>query len=258
MHRTRCVLLGLALAGVATAQSKPPGPPSPATPRAEVPAGTAAFDAQALYDRAVRSCVYLVAPLKGGMADGVGVLIDADRRLVLTTAGAVADADRVFAQFPARDRRGAVVTDRKTYIDRIVAREAIKGKVLHVDAAAGLAVVRLDTVPPDTPAVPLASESAETGAPVLGIGGGGAGNPFVSKAGKLRALGTIPLGSEEPPSTFQSPSPGCPVIDARGQLVGMTQVKRPELVLDIKEVRAFLAEKKVAIPEPPGRPRPKE
>jgi len=252
MHRSLCVLLGSALAGVAAGQSKPAGPPSAATPRAGAPAGTAALDAQALYDRVVRSCVYLVAS-KGGIADGV--LIDADQRLVLTTAGAVADADRVLAQFPIRDRGGAVVTDRQKYIDRIVAGEVIKGKVLHADAGAGLAVVRLDKVPPDTPAVPLASESAEAGTPVLGIGHGTA-KVFAWAEGKYRAMGTIPLGSDEPPPTFLSPMPGWPVIDARGRLVGVTKAKGAGL--EITEVRAFLAEKKVVIPEPTGRTGAKE
>jgi len=171
MHRTRFVLLGLVLASAANAQSKPP----------DAPAEIAAFDAQALYDRVVRSCVYLVSP-KGGRANGV--LIDADQRLVLTTAGAVADAGRVSARFPARDRDGAVVTDPMRYIDRFRAGEAIKGKVLHADGVADLAVVQLDKVPPDTPAVLLAKESAEAVTEVFWVGSAGQ-NAFAWVAGKV-------------------------------------------------------------------------
>lgn len=260
MHRTACVLIGSVLASAGAAQPKPAGPPPAPTPRTESPAlGREAFDAKALYDRAVRSCVFLVAPTKDGM--GVGVLIDADRRLVLTTVGANGEPDRMYAQFPARDRDGAILTDKKKYIERLPAGAAIKGTVVHADRAAGLAVVRLDKVPADTPTIPLARESAEAGSPVLRIGHS-ADEAFASAAGEVRGFGTMPLGGG--PVTLEltdrkhTGGPGWPVIDGRGRLVGVTDAKHAGVALDITEVRAFLADKKIELPDSADKAGPKD
>ena len=261
MHRTAGVLFGLVLAGATVAQPKPPGPRADVLPGAAGPApGREAFDAKVVYDRAVRSCVFLVAPTTGGAAAGVGVLIDADRRLVLTAAGANGEADRVFAQFPARDRAGTVLTDKQKYIDCIPAAGAIKGAVVHTDPAAGLAVVRLDKLPPDTPAVPLARESAAAGSPVLQIGHT-ATEAFASAGGAVRGFGTVPLGGGGPltleltgrlDGRADPGRPGWPVIDGRGRLVGVTDARWPRIALDITEVWAFLNAKKVAIKDLTG------
>ena len=121
------------------------------------------FDGAALYDKCVRSCVFLVNPHKDRDVQGTGTLIDAEQRLVLTCAHLVEGSDTVSAQFPLRDKDGSVVAEKKKYLDRIKGGQALQGKVLHRDPTRDLALVQLDKLPPDTPALPVARTSVKVG-----------------------------------------------------------------------------------------------
>src|SRR5215213_11067023 len=81
------------------------------------PGAAADFDGAALYEKCVKSCVFLVTPGKDGNVEGTGTLIDADRRLVLTSLKAVGDAQTTFAQFPIRNKDGSLVMEKKPYLD---------------------------------------------------------------------------------------------------------------------------------------------
>jgi S1-C subfamily serine protease len=71
------------------------------------------LDVNALYEKGVKSRVFLVAPQREGRFEGSGSLIDAKRRLVLTNAHIVGNADSVFVQFPERDKDGSLVTEKR-------------------------------------------------------------------------------------------------------------------------------------------------
>ena len=232
------------------------------------------FDAAALYEKCVRSCAFLVTPHKGGDLMGSGSLIDTESRYVITNYHIVGDADSVFVQFPVPDKDGTLMAEKKKYLDRIKAGDAPKGKVLYRDKARDLAVVQLDKLPPDTPALPLAKESIRVGEKVIRIGdtvsvdsafggyehtvravrvmnlvGGGGDEVLLIKAKviELNAIGSV-AGS------------GGPVIDREGRLVGVEAngrvgVQNFDGAIDVTEIRAFLKENKVAIKEP-GRVNP--
>ena len=69
------------------------------------------FDGAALYEKCVKSCVFLVSPRKEGRAEGTGTLIDAAKRLVVTCAHLLDRSETVYAQFPVR--RGKAADSRK-------------------------------------------------------------------------------------------------------------------------------------------------
>lgn len=126
-----------------------------------------------LYEKVVKSCVYIVTPLKGGVAQGSGSLIDVEQKLVLTNYHVVDDEDMVYVQFPVYVK-GELMTDKDKYKECIPAGHAIRGKVLYRDKSRDLALVKLDKVPLGTPAIPLAKASPRTGTAVWQIGNAGA------------------------------------------------------------------------------------
>jgi S1-C subfamily serine protease len=235
------------------------------------PAAAADFDGAALYEKCVNSCVFLVTPGKDGNVEGTGALVAADRRLVLTSYRVVGDSQTTYAQFPMRKKDGSVVNEKKPYLDRIPAGQAIRGKVLHVDRTRDLALVQLEKVPPDTPALPLAKESVKVADRVLQIGSPKKGDVVLATTeGTVRSVAVedyaIPRGEavEQVKGRMvatTNPVPaddiGGPLLDRHGRLVavqmpgvpGSTMINR---AVDVTEVRAFLAAKKVKLPEPDG------
>ena len=226
------------------------------------------FDGAALYEKCVQSCVFLVSPQKEGRAEGTGTLIDAEKRLVITCAHLLDRSETVYAQFPVRLKDGSLETDRKKYLARIESGQAIKVRILHVDKTRDLALVQLDKLPPDTPALPVARKSARVGEDILKIG-----NPpkaeytFPTIRGTIRGVGIVdvPVGRGEGAERAKvrvvtdvnvigpSIGSGGPLVDRRGHLVAVAtdgpagqNVNRS---VDVTEVRAFLKEKKVTIKE---------
>src|SRR5262245_54790969 len=70
------------------------------------------LDPEDLYEKVVKSCVYICAPVKGGMAQGSGSLIDVDKKIVLTNYHVVDEGDLVFIQFPVYIK-GVMLTDKE-------------------------------------------------------------------------------------------------------------------------------------------------
>jgi S1-C subfamily serine protease len=223
-----------------------------------------------LYEKCVKSTVFIVTPLKGGHAEGSGSLIDAERRLVITNYHVVDENEMVFVQFPVRLKDGSLMTDKKKYIERIPAGQALKGKVLFRDKTRDLALVQLDRLPPDTRALPLAKKSPRVGEFVINIGNPGKVNQtFSTTDGKVRAVGIEDMvvhGDSEvlrikaKMVTVTNPinpgDSGGPIIDKRGYQVAVTEsgysgaaAQNVNSCVDVSEVRAFLAEKKVTIKE---------
>ena len=223
-----------------------------------------------LYKKVVKSCVFIVTPVKGGYAMGSGSLIDAEKKLVLTNWHVVDEEDTVFVQFPVYLKSGEIMTDKQEYIKRIPAGLAIKGKVRYRDKSRDLAIVSLERIPAGTPAIPLAKKSVSVGATTWNIGSpGGVSQVFSITEGRVRAVAVekFLVGGGSPDSVFEvrakmvtttNPSnqgdSGGPLFDRRGYQVGVTQSGNTKLNLvskfvDISEVRALLNEKKITIKE---------
>ena len=228
------------------------------------------FNPADLYDKCVKSTVFIVTPQKGGMSMGSGSLIDVEKRYVLTNYHVVDDKQMVYVQFPVRNKDGSLMTDKKKYIERIPAGQAIKGKVLHIDKTRDLAIVQLEKLPPDTPALPLAKKSVRVGSKVMNIGNAGkVETTFNTADGSVRGVGIVDMivgGGDEVLRikarmvTVSIPinpgDSGGPVIDARGYQVAVTEsgwsgaaAQNVNSCVDITEVRAFLNEKKITIKE---------
>lgn len=234
-------------------------------------------DVQALYKKAVRSCVFIIVPVKGGLGMGSGSLVDVEKRIVVTNYHVVEDRDIVFVQFPMYQKTGEIVTDKELYFANVPANKAIKGKVLHRDKTRDLAIVEIESIPAGTSALPMAKQSVGVGAMVWNIGSPGAVKQVFSiTEGRVRAVGMqkIDFGDQILNAklvTTTNPSnqgdSGGPLIDKRGFQVAVTQSghTKAQLVsnfVDISEVHAFLREKKIEIKEGSeavvAKPKPKE
>jgi RNA polymerase sigma factor (sigma-70 family) len=225
-------------------------------------------DPAKLYKVVVDSTVFIVVPMKGGIAMGSGVLFDKEKRYVLTNYHVVSDADKVYVQFPMHQKDGSILTDRKKYFDGIPAGEAITGKVQYRDKTRDLAVVQLEKLPVTAREIVLARKSPAVGTSSYNIGSPGAvAQVFNFTQGSVRAVGIedFPVRGEgeilrikakmvtatNPTSPDDS---GGPLVNKNGELVAVAEsapsgVQQANRFIDVSEVRAFLAEKKIAIKE---------
>ena len=237
-------------------------------------------DGAELYDKVVKSCVYIITPAKGGMAQGSGSLIDAEQKLVLTNYHVVEEQDLVFVQFPVYIK-GELLTDKEKYKQRIPQGLAVKGTVLCRDRARDLALLKLESIPPEARAIPLAKSSPRINAPVWQIGNAGAiKQVFRVSRGEVSAVGvikdtigggdrSIELNAKMVTTTnpINQGDSGGPLYDKRGYQVGVTESidnrgKLVSLFVDVTEVRALLTEKKIKIKdladEPEAKAEPKK
>jgi S1-C subfamily serine protease len=238
----------------------------------------AAEETEDLYERVVKSCVFIVTPIsKTSFAMGSGSLIDAEKRYVITNYHVVEDKPVVYAQFPMYIK-GKLNTDKKGYIDTALAGKAIKAKVLHYDMSRDLAVIQLEKVPAGTKAIPLAKSSPRQGTTVWNIGSPGAVDQVFSVTeGKVRSVGVEnhlvsgPGGEDAfrvraKMVTATNPTnpgdSGGPLFNSKGHQVavtesGNTRAQQVNLFVDVTEVRAFLTEKKITFKELSDEPDPK-
>lgn len=226
------------------------------------------FEPEAVYKRAVRSCALLVATQKDRTTYGIGTLIDVEQRLVVTSARRLDGADTVSALFPLTGKDGTVVTDLKRYQKLAADGQALIGKVLHRDTTRDLALVQLDRLPPDTPAMPVARKSVRIGEHVVKVSTPHqVGVTFALRSGRVRRVASgdqFGLADGDPRRKLRlvqdtdplgpAAGPGGPLVDPRGYLVAVVEAGEDSastnLSLDVTEVRALLAEKKVAIKVP--------
>lgn len=226
-------------------------------------------DAQKLYQQAVKSCVFIVVPVDGGISMGSGSLIDREKKIVLTNWHVVDAKDFAFVQFPIYQKDGSILTDKKKYIANVPAGKAIRAKVLYRDRSRDLAFIQLDKVPPGTPAMKLAKKSVGVAATTWNIGSPGAVEQVFSiTKGEVRGVGIekfmvgdgagLVFEVRAKVVTTTNPSnqgdSGGPLINKYGEQVAVTQSGKQSAQLvnrfiDVMEVRAYLNEKKITIKE---------
>jgi hypothetical protein len=200
----------------------------------------------------------------GRLATGSGALIDKGRRLVLTNYHVVGNTQRALVFFPVYDRTGKAVPERSFYLLRRK-QLAIPGEVIEIDQQADLALIRLERIPSNTPALALARTSPEPGQNVHSIGNPGKSDAlWVYTAGKVRQVYTKKWKAkldERTIVTFQAKvietdSPtnpgdsGGPLVNDQGELVGVTQggaidAQLISIFVDISEVRRLLSRRSV-------------
>ncbi len=187
-----------------------------------------------------------------------GVLID--RRLVLTSHAGVGPADRVAVLFPLL-KDGRVVGERDAYADPVGLRQSAAwqtGTVVGRDPVRDLALVRLDGVPAWAKPVTLAETEPVVGEAVHAMSHPtGTEFAWCYAAGVVRQRGKTHVGparDDDPKPVAQvlqlpaqGSSAGGPVVNDRGELVGVLAVRdgvqqQVGYAASLGEVRAFLAE----------------
>jgi tetratricopeptide (TPR) repeat protein len=238
--------------------------------------GDGALPPRELYLRTLPAVGWVLATDKG---KGTGWVVDANRRLLITNYHVVGDNTSAEVQFPVM-RDGRPITDRAYYLqnrrDLLKSGHLIQGRVLRAERDIDLAVLQLDRLPEDTPALTLAQAPAQPGDPVQGLGHRydsvalwtyTHGNVRQARTlregyfsgGQLLAKGARVLHVQMPINEGDS---GGPLLNQRGEVVGVAAAVAWEyqgagLFIDLSEVRALL-DRAGGQPPPPTSPPPAE
>ena len=125
-----------------------------------------------VYRDTLRSTAWVLAKNSDGTSSGTGVLVNTERKLLLTNFHVVGDARAAVIFFP-EIKDGKPVVDRQHYLDNLT-RLGIRGSVIGVNRKRDLALIELQKLPQDTQAIPFAEESIGPGEDVQSIGNPGA------------------------------------------------------------------------------------
>src|SRR6185437_3797497 len=182
---------------------------------------------------------------KGRAWTGCGVVLDVRRRLIVTTAHMVAPKGSLRAFFPVWDKEGKLIND-KRYYERL--RDDGKGctaSVLKGDMERDLAIIHLESpLPVNAVAIKVAPKPALPGARLVLVGNPGASNgrwrfstgKVQNRVPEVRTTEELtgPKGERLPTERvllrawcLESDVPtgpgdsGCPIVNGKGQLVGI-------------------------------------
>jgi hypothetical protein len=210
-----------------------------------------------------------------GDSMGSGVLVDAQRKRVVTAYHVVDEAERVEVFFPLYVN-GELLNEPAEYRKPdIRAKFARKGRVVARNRAADLAVIELDSIPEGVTAVPLADRSPRKGETVhyignsgLGIGGamwrytqGTVRNVYRHQwkakgpdGGKVYAFHCLMV---EVQSATNGGDSGGPMVNDRGELVGIVSGGNPNQTavnfsIDVREIRSLLTSADDFVPPAPA------
>lgn len=207
----------------------------------------------AVYRQALKSTAWVVAKVDEELSRGSGVLVDKQRRLVVTNYHVVREAREALVFFPYF-KDGAVETERDFYV-RNAKKLGIKARVIAVDRRRDLALIELPAVSEQIPAIELAEDSAGPGETVHSLGNPGSSDVlWAYTSGTVRAVyrkqfrtgaGEHNFKVLETQSPINSGDSGGPVVNGEGKLVGVSQAMSTKARLvsysvDVSEVKAFL------------------
>ncbi len=216
-------------------------------------ARTAVADVET-YRSTLRSTTWVLAKANGETSSGAGVLVDAERKLIVTNAHVVGDARAAVVFFPDL-RDGHPIVERNHYLQGVKTL-GVRGTVVAIDRKRDLALVQLDRIPEGMTAIPLAADSVGPGEEVQSIGNPGTTDAlWVFTSGTVRSVypKTFTTGAGEhkflvveTQVPVNSGDSGGPLVNQKGELVAITQAISPKARLvsysvDVSEVKAFLA-----------------
>jgi hypothetical protein len=216
-----------------------------------------------VYKATLPSTTWIITKVDGVTSKGTGVLVNAEKKLVVTNFHVVGEARTAIVFFPDLREGEPIVTPRH-YTDNYTQHAgdltnekslAILGFVRAVDRKRDLAVVELSRLPEGAKAIKFAEKSVGGGVQVHSIG-----NPATSQALWVYTNGTvrsvypkklITNAGEHEFKVVETDAPinegdsGGPVVNAAGELVAITQAytNNGRLVsysVDVSEVRKFL------------------
>lgn len=201
-----------------------------------------------IYRKTLQSVVWVVHE----EATGSGVLIDAEKRLILTNQHVVGNERKVSVFFPAYHDSG-FHAERDHYLQRFD-EMAIPGRVLARDIDRDLALVQIEHVPDFAKPVEFGAP-AEPGDPIHSIGNPGTSNAlWVYTSGTVRANYYSRFEDDshrrkmqilETDAPINHGDSGGPVVNNDGQLVALVQSMRTDARLvsqcvDITEIQKFM------------------
>lgn len=216
--------------------------------------------------------------VRGLITFGSGVLIDAEQKLVLTAWQSVEDRPLAYVFFPIYQKDGSLINEKGLYIDRLIEgatkkTELIQGRVVYKVRIKNMALIKLDRIPADTPAVPMAHKSPRPNTKVWCIGNAiPVPHVFGLTSGDVRTVGDdifVQKNWRSSGDNFEvrarvitTTNPinpgdwGGPLYDKNGHLVGIAQSsdsldggQRVNRFIDVLEIRSFLMGAKVNIKE---------
>lgn len=183
---------------------------------------------------------------------GSGWIVDRKRRLVVTNHHVVGSARKAKVYFAASEE-GQAVTERDRYLAEF---SPITGVVFLDEPGRDLALLKLDRLPEESDAVPLAEHRPSPGEPVYSVGNPRASDAlFVFSSGTVRQVYrrkfSYATGQQVDAEVVESQSPinpgdsGGPVVNGDGKLIGVaaSQTQGAELFnlfISVSEVKALM------------------
>lgn len=210
------------------------------------------------YSRVLRGTVLVV----NGDGLGSGVLVDGNRKLVVTAGHVVGDSADVTVCFPDFQANGRPNTSQSHYLTSLK-KLGIHAHVLKSDPTRDVAVLQLDRLPSDALEVPMATAPVMPGQTVFAIGNSGADDDdfmWCYRDGGVRQVchkhlvtGGRRIDAEMIETTIASNhgDSGGPIVNARGELIAITVThhadRSPEDIgqnigycTEVSEIRALL------------------
>ena len=229
--------------------------------------------AQQIYNQAIHSVVWIYTRKGNRIGRGSGVLIDKDRRLVVTNQHVTRDAERIHVFFPWRNQHGQVNKNQRFYEENYAwfrnRGYATEGKVIKQNVRNDLAIIRLDRLFPGARKIKHDfTKNVENGmrrgdkVHILGNPGNRLWNwdPGTFVQGSKNCL---PSGGDclELEADGEPGNSGGPVLNGQGTLIGILTAGTDEtmaLASPAKNVKALLKAVPANLPPiPPKRTYPK-
>jgi len=216
-------------------------------------AGPVPIESRRLYERLLQSTVYIQC----GRAIGTGTLIDRTQRLVLTCEHVVHDGREARVLFPVFVD-GKLVSESAYYTDLVRNGKSLRAKIHARDSKRDLAVLQLESVPPDQPPLTLSRVSGKPAQNVHSVGNPNVGALWVYTHGTVRQVafrqvvevGTNTIHAARMVLTDSPTNPGDsggPLVNDQLELLGVLHgiqrdVRGTSLFVDVSEVTTFLGE----------------
>jgi serine protease Do len=206
-----------------------------------------------IYHKTLNSTAWVLAKTDGATSSGTGVLVNAEKKLLITNFHVVGDARATVIFFP-EIKNGKPIVERSHYLKN-VKKLGIRGRVLGVDRKRDLALIELNRLPENATAIPLAKSSIGPGEDVQSIGNAGTTEAlWVFTSGTVRSVyqkqfrtgaGEHDFMVVETQAPINSGDSGGPVVNNDGELIAISQAISPKARLvsysvDVAEVKSFL------------------
>lgn len=207
-----------------------------------------------IYNQTLKATAWVLAKTDGETSSGTGVLVDAEKKLLITNFHVVGEARTAVLFFP-EIKDGKAIVDRNHYLKN-VRKLGIRGRILGIDRKRDLALIELDRIPKGMNAITLADASVSTGEAVQSIGNSGSTEAlWVYTSGTVRSVypkqfrtgvGEHDFTVVETQSPINPGDSGGPVVNSKGELVAICQSLSPKARLvtycvDISEVKTFMS-----------------